>query len=128
MPSDKELVTQRCFLLVSTSTDGSIVDSMSVHLAIDVGSGHATGRLDWSPGEKDAMHGTLVGQLVGDRVVAVYTYEAEGTTNKEQRILVLGTDHVAVLTAEMQEHDGTWRIKDPHRAADGMKVPEVPCR
>jgi hypothetical protein len=116
---------QRCFLSVTTSGDGSITDSMSVQLTF-IGDS-VRGRLDWLPGAKDRMRGTLEGIRANDTIRAIYTYTAEGTKMREQRLLYLGKGYVAVLTGELEERDGLWVVADPASAKEGMQVPEVAC-
>jgi hypothetical protein len=118
--------TQRCFLSVTTSGDGSITDSMSVMLTIQ--GDQVTGRMDWLPGAKDQMRGTLEGTVKNDTITARYSYTAEGANNVEERMFHLGAGYVAVLSGDMMERDGTWVLKDPAKAVEGMKVPEVECR
>lgn len=120
-------VRQRCFLSVTTSDDGSITDSMVV--ALTFRGDQVTGRMDWLPGAKDKMMGTLEGKLKNDTISARYRYTAEGVSNVEERMLHLGADYVAVLTGDMVERDGGgWVLKDLSKAVEGLRVPEVPCR
>lgn len=117
---------KRCFLSVTTSSDGSITDSLSIQLMIT--GAHVTGRMDWLPGMKDRMRGTLDGTLTNDTLVAMYAYTAEGNMVTEERVIHLGTNYAAVLTGELVERSGIWQLKDRAKAIEGMKVPEVPCR
>ncbi len=125
-PVDPHL-KRRCFLGVTKGIGGSQTDSVSVQLTINDSSGHVTGRLDGSAAGVDRTHGTLVGQLIGDRVLAIYTYQAGDTTLTEQRILLLGDDHVSVITAAMEELGGKWRMKHAGRSEEGLKAAEVSC-
>jgi len=103
-----------------------LIDTMAVQRAIT--DEEVTGRIDWRPQAKDRMLGTLQGRMEGDRLTEMYTYPAEGMTATEQRVFQVGTDHISVLSGEMEERKGVWVWKDPANAVHGMRVPEVNCR
>ncbi|MGV9014121.1 MAG: hypothetical protein ACOH13_16130 [Flavobacteriales bacterium] len=117
--------TMRCFRSVTTAGDGSYSDTMSITLRIN--NTDVEGRMDWLPGMKDRMRGTLKGTLEAGRITALYTYSAEGVQQTEQRVFKLGADNITVMSGEMEDRDGTLVMKDVANAVDGIRVPEVEC-
>lgn len=116
---------QRCFLNVTRSADGSTVDSMRVSLTL---TGYqVTGRMDWLPGAKDRMTGTLDGVRKGDLLYVIHHYTAEGTSTMEQRVLRLGAHDVAEVNGETVQNEQGWELKDPATATELWHAPEVDC-
>lgn len=98
---------QVCFLNVTGK------DSLVVRLNID--DHHVvTGVINWLPFEKDKMTGTLDGTLQDSIITAMYTYSAEGITEKEARTLKITADSIAI------------KVGDPDRD-DWMSAPKVNC-
>ena len=83
--------------------------------------------MDWLPGMKDKMRGTLNGTLENGLISALYTYSSEGVRQSEERMFKLRDDQITVMSGEMEERDGTMVMKDPANAVDGIQVPEVDC-
>ena len=120
------LVTgKHCFLSVTTAGDGTYNDTMSI--ALNFSNNTITGRMDWLPGMKDKMRGTLKGNMVNGRITAQYTYAAEGVELTEERLFQLSENGITILSGEMEERDGMWVLKDPANAVEGITVPEVDC-
>jgi hypothetical protein len=117
----------RCFQLVVKSDDGYLTDS--VHIQLTANAEKAEGRIDWYPGESDVMIGSFTGVRRGDTLDVWYDYASEGMEIIEQRLLVLGDDHIRMLFGEMRElEDERWVYADPGSSTPGMRIPEVPCQ
>jgi hypothetical protein len=101
-------------------------DSLLVHLTI-VGN-DVTGTLRWLPAEKDKMVGTLNGILQNDTITAVYSYQAEGTNAREEKIFHLTTDSLFIKHGELVEQSGTWVLKDKHVAQFTEAAAKTDCR
>ncbi|HEX2617823.1 MAG TPA: hypothetical protein VHL57_09795, partial [Flavobacteriales bacterium] len=86
-----------------------------------------TGRMDWLPGAKDRMTGTLDGTRRGDLLYVLYNYKAEGTNTLDQRVFRLGANELVQLDGPTVQLESGWELKDPAQAVEGMRVPEVPC-
>ncbi len=114
-----------CFRSVTTAGDGAYSDTMSI--VLNVSNNTITGRMDWLPGMKDKMRGTLKGTIADERITALYTYSAEGVEFIEERLFQLHENGITILGGELEERDGMWVLKDPANAVEGMTVPEVDC-
>lgn len=96
-------------------------------IVLNVSNNTITGRMDWLPGMKDKMRGTLKGNIVNGRITAQYAYSAEGVEFIEERLFQLHENGITILGGELEERDGMWVLKDPANAVEGMTVPEVDC-
>ncbi|WP_461488166.1 hypothetical protein [Pontibacter sp. HJ8] len=118
-------VTQGVPVISGMDTIPGISDSLLINLTIK---GTAvTGILHWLPAEKDKMTGTLQGSLQDSIITAIYTYQAEGVTAKEERIFKLEPDTLRMKAGELEEKDGVWRLKHPEKAPYSTAVPKVLC-
>ncbi|MEO8587898.1 MAG: hypothetical protein ABI432_00875 [Flavobacteriales bacterium] len=126
VPTSHSQPRTRCFLSVTPSTEGEKrVDTVLVQ--VTVADDRVFGRMDWIPGERDRMLGVLDGTVKNDTITAVYSYEYQGMSYNEQRLLHFGKDYITMLTGEMIEQDGMMVLKDPTKAVESTKVPEVHC-
>lgn len=118
-------VTQGAPIISGMDTTPGISDSLLIQLTIK---GTAvTGILHWLPAEKDRMTGTLEGSLQDSIITAIYTYQAEGVTAKEERIFRLEPDTLRMKAGELVERDGVWVLKSPEEAPYSTSVPKVLC-
>lgn len=122
-----------CFLQVTEgqpiTVDGKsqpVVDSLIVRLTIN---GNAvTGVYNWLPSMKDKMTGTLEGTRQGNEITTIYTYAAEGTTAKEEKVFKLEADKLLVKSGELEEKNGVWTLKTKETAPYSQSLPKVACR
>lgn len=117
-------VTTGAASIIGTDTLPGTTDSLLVRLHIT--GERVTGEMSRLPGERDRMTGTLVGTLEGARIVAIYSYTAEGGTAKEEKIMRIGADGLHLKNGELEEREGIWTLKDT-AAAYTEVVPPVPC-
>jgi hypothetical protein len=117
---DASAAQERCFRQITGH------DSLLVHLTI-VGN-DVTGTLRWLPAEKDKMVGTLNGVLQDDTITAVYSYQAEGTNAREEKILRLTADSLFIKHGELIDQNGTWVLKDKLAAQFTEAVASVDCK
>jgi len=123
---------QLCYLKVTqgevTITDDEnlemLIDSLVLNLRIKNDS--VTGVLNWLPSQKDKMTGTMVGTIQDDVITAIYTYEAEGTIAKEEKILKLDSARILFKTGELEERNGIWTLRDK-AAPFSESIPKTPC-
>jgi hypothetical protein len=101
-------------------------DSLLVHLTI-IGN-DVTGTLRWLPAEKDKMVGTLDGTLQNDTITAVYAYQAEGSSAREEKILRLTTDSLFIQHGELVDQNGTWVIKNKYTAQFTEAAVKIDCK
>jgi hypothetical protein len=117
-------VTTRPTTVTGTDTLPGTSDSLAVHLHI--AGDQVTGHLSWLPGEKDRMTGSLLGTIHGSRIVAVYSYSAEGTTAKEEKIMRIDDQGLHLKSGELAEKDGIWMLADTATAYTET-IPPAPC-
>lgn len=123
---------QLCFLkvtqgeMIMTADDNMVmlIDSLVMNLHIKNDS--VTGILNWLPGQKDKMTGTLKGTLQDDVITAIYAYTAEGISTKEEKILKLDSNKVSFKTGELELRNGIWTLKDKNTAFS-ESLPKTPC-
>jgi hypothetical protein len=101
-------------------------DSLLVNLSI-LGN-EVTGILRWLPAEKDKMVGTLNGTLQNDTITAVYSYQAEGTTAREEKIFHLTADSLFIKHGELIDQNGTWVLKDKRAAQFTEAAAKADCK
>lgn len=101
-------------------------DSLLVKLTI-VGN-DVTGTLRWLPAEKDKMVGTLDGTLQNDTITAVYSYQAEGTDAREEKILRLTPDSLFIQHGELVDQNGTWVLKDKRATQFTEAAAKTDCK
>jgi hypothetical protein len=101
-------------------------DSLLIQLTVQ--GVDVTGTLRWLPAEKDKMQGTLKGTVENSIITALYTYQAEGVTAREERIFRISSDSIFMKTGELIEENGIWVLKDKQAAAFAVSAPKVSCR
>lgn len=124
---------QLCFLkvtqgeMIMTADDNMemLIDSLVMNLHIKNDS--VTGILNWLPGQKDKMTGTLEGTIQDDVIIAIYSYTAEGISTKEEKVLKLDSSKISFKTGELELHNGVWALKDKN-VAFSESIPKTPCR
>jgi hypothetical protein len=123
-----------CFLRVTRSADVQpqgrsampVSDSLIIELRIE--GDRVKGRYDWLPAEKDRLTGPLEGRIDDNVITAVHSYSAEGTTAKEEKVMLIKGDQLWLKTGELIERHGTWVIKDKDAAPWAEAIPLVPCK
>lgn len=133
-PEKKEARNEQlCFLqvtqgeMIMTSDEGMeiLIDSLVLNLHIKNDS--VSGVLNWLPAQKDKMTGTLNGTINGDVITAIYSYSAEGTMAKEEKIMKLDSNKVTIKTGELEKHNGIWTLKDKS-VAFSESIPKISCQ
>lgn len=118
-------VTKTPSAVVGTDTFPGTPDSLYVRL--DILGELVNGVYDWLPGEKDSKTGSFTGTLENGTVTALYTYDAEGMTAKEEVLFKVDDGGLRIGTGELMESEGVWLFKDKGLAVFGKPIPEVPC-
>jgi hypothetical protein len=118
-------VTQGEIIITEDENLKMLIDSLVMNLHIKNDS--VTGVLNWLPAQKDKMTGTLVGTIQDDVITAIYTYSAEGTMAKEEKILKLDSNRIFFKTGELEERNGVWTLKDK-TAPFSESIPKILCR
>jgi hypothetical protein len=101
-------------------------DSLLVKLTI-IGN-DVSGTLRWLPAEKDKMVGTLDGTLQNDTITAIYSYQAEGTDAREEKILRLTPDSLFIQHGELVDQNGTWVLKNKRTAQFTEAAAKTDCK
>lgn len=122
-----------CYLQVTTSppvvsgTDTFPGTTDSLYVRLDILGELVNGVYNWLPGEKDSKTGSFTGTLENGTVTALYTYDAEGMTAKEEVLFKVEDSGLRIGTGELVESQGVWLFKDKSQAGFGTLVPEAPC-
>lgn len=126
-PEAKTPKTNMCYLEVTQSKDNpAIRDTMS--LTVNIDGNKVTGTYNWLPYEKDKKTGTYEGQLQDSIVNAVYTYSAEGTSQKEELVFKLENNQAMIKSGELEEKGVVWKLKDPANANYNMSLKQTACK
>lgn len=100
-------------------------DSLLVQLTI-IGN-DVTGTLRRLPAEKDKMVGTLNGIMQNDTITAVYSYQAEGTSAREEKVFRLTTDSLFIKHGELIDQNGMWVLKNKRTAQFTEAAARIDC-
>ncbi len=119
-------VTQGEPVIIHTDTLPGPVDSL--YIRMDILGDLVNGAYNWIPGEKDRMTGTFRGNREGDRITALYTYQAEGLTGRQEVIFLLGKDSLRIASGERIGNDSLQVFRDKTAVTFSAPVPEVLCR
>lgn len=102
----QELVTQECYLGIFKN------DTLSMQLVVK-GSQVTSGNLSYHRFEKDKNEGTLVGELKGDTLLAVYTFQSEGKTSvREVAFLKKETTYIEGFGESTENDSGKVTFKN----------------
>jgi hypothetical protein len=118
-----------CFFSSIKTADGY---ADTYYLKLSIQRGKATGELATLPAEKDAMRGTLVGNIIDQNgetyFDGTYSNMAEGMTNVDERMIKLGDTEAAIGYGEtMQNADGSYGYKDKNDLNYSLTIPKVDC-
>lgn len=113
-------------VIIDADTLPGPVDSL--YIRMDFLGDLVNGVYNWVPGEKDRMTGTFRGNREGDRITALYTYQAEGLTGRQEIIFLLGRDSLRIASGERIGDDSLQVFRDKTAVTFSAPVPEVPCR
>ena len=87
-----------------------------------------TGSLSFDFFEKDQSTGDLDGKLMGDTLLANYTYQSEGTISSRQVIFLIRDGIATEGYADMKEQDGKMIFKDLRTVKfSGPKLMSTAC-
>ncbi|MEO8732805.1 MAG: hypothetical protein ABI373_00605 [Flavobacteriales bacterium] len=100
----------------------------SLYIKLDLLGELANGEYNWVPQEKDRMKGYFQGSFEDSLVTAVYTYTAEGKTQKMEVLFKIEDRSLRVATGEMEESEGVYLFKDKSQVSYGEPIPEVNCK
>lgn len=130
---EKPVNVSHCYLQV-TKAPPVVVDADtfpgtpdSLYVRLDILGELVNGVYNWLPGEKDSKTGSFTGTLENGTVTALYTYDSEGMTAKEEVLFKVESAGLRIGTGELVESEGVWLFKDKSKASYGDPVPEVPC-
>lgn len=100
----------------------------SLYIRLDILGELANGVYNWLPGEKDRMTGTFQGSIEDSVITALYSYSAEGQTQKQEVLFKMGPGGLRIATGELVLSEGVNLFKDKSKCSFGEPVPEVPCK
>ena len=99
--------TEVCYLVIFKN------DTISMQLKIK-GNQLTSGNLSYHRFQKDKNEGTLVGELKGDTLLAVYTFKSEGMTSvRDVAFLKKGTTYTEGFGESIDDNSGKVIFKDP---------------
>jgi len=99
------VIVRECYLEV----DGR--DSLKLNIEIDEQLS-VTGKLDFANYQMDSSSGEVSGKIIGDTLVLVHEYQAEGTLNKVERVFLKQNDQYFLGKGETEEVDGVYVYPD----------------
>lgn len=100
----------------------------SLYIRLDILGELANGVYNWLPGEKDRLTGTFQGSMEDSVITALYTYTAEGMTQKQEVLFKMDNGGLRIATGEMAESEGVNLFKDRSQISYGDPVREIPCK
>lgn len=89
---------------------------------------NVSGVFNWLPQEKDKKTGTFKGTMKDNVGTVIYTYNAEGTEQKEELVFKIDEKEVAIKYGEMEEVNGIWKLKNMEKADYTEALPRVDCK
>ena len=119
-PESAEILPQKACYMYNVQQD-------TVKLQLIINDKKVTGKLDYNMYEKDSRHGTIDGVLDGDIIKADYTYNAEGTTSKQQLWLKLGSGKVYEGQGDMKDDASGFVYTDTTNITYKQAFDKVDC-
>lgn len=92
-------------------------------------SGNLRGNLAYRFFEKDKSNGTLVGTVLGDTLIADYTFMSEGATSVRQVAFLRKDNSLIEGYGDIEEKNGKMIFKDIKKLNfSGTVLHEIPCK
>lgn len=115
-------------------TDGTYCYEYSVgrdttFIQLIINGNDVSGRMNWTPYEKDGGRGTLQGTRNGNEITAIWTYIIEGSNQTEEVIFKMEGDQLMRKVGELEDpnNDGNLKLKDPASASYSETYAKVDC-
>lgn len=99
------VLTKECYLEVAGK------DSLKLNIEIDEQS-KVTGRLEFVNYQMDSSSGEVTGEVIGDTLVLVHEFQAEGMDNKVQRLFLKKNNQYFLGKGTTEEVNGTYIYPD----------------
>ncbi|WP_118194181.1 hypothetical protein [Albibacterium indicum] len=99
------VLTKECYLEVAGK------DSLKLNIEIDEQS-KVTGRLEFVNYQMDSSFGEVTGEVIGDTLVLVHEFQAEGMDNKVQRLFLKKNDQYFLGKGATEEVNGIYIYPD----------------
>lgn len=89
-----------------------------------------SGDLNYKLFEKDKNSGKVKGKIIGDTLIADYTFQSEGMESTRQVVFLKMGDHLHEGFGEITEKDGKTIFKDINNLnfKDGIKFTKTDCK
>lgn len=84
----------------------------SIQAQLRIKGEQVSGKLSYSFFEKDKSTGTISGQLKGDTLFALYTFQAEGSQSVSEVVFLKRANKLIEGYADMEEQNGKMVFKD----------------
>lgn len=123
-----------CYLEVSHRTpvieglDTLPATTDSLYIRLDILGELVNGVYNWLPEQKDHMTGAFQGSIDDDLVTAVFTYNSEGVTAKQEVLFKVEDGQLRTATGAMETSEGVTLFKDKSQVTFGEAIPEVNCK
>lgn len=86
-------------------------DSLKMSIEIDE-QFDVKGQLEFANYQMDSSKGEVLGEIVGDTLIVIHEFEAEGTHNRVQRVFLRRNNQYFLGTGETEEVDGVHIFLD----------------
>jgi len=95
---------QRCFMKQEAGD--------TFRLKANIANAQVNGELSYHFREKDSNSGTIVGTMIGDTLIADYTFQSEGQTSIRQVAFLLSPEAATEGYGDLEEKDGKLVFKN----------------
>jgi len=98
-------------------------------LHINTANGIVSGNLNYQFFEKDRNEGTLKGEMIGDTLVADYTFSSEGQNSVRQIVMIKKGNDLIEGFGDVEEGDGKTKFKDRSKLKfkNGLTFKKINC-
>lgn len=133
-PTPTTTTASLCYLLNKPALSGTGNDVGYLKITTSDGGKTVTGELGTRPAEKDAVSGTLAGEISNDNGVAVfdgqYDNKGEGMETVQEQLIRLDETQAQIGFGEMKkdpEESVTYYYKDTNAVTYSYTLPAVDC-
>lgn len=133
MGSQNYPVEKMCFLNITKNDPIKVEDKIqqmidSVFITVEIyEDNHVEGVFNQMPAEKDQIKGTFEGKIDGSIIDAIYTYNTEDITVKEQVIFELGEEEIIQKYGNFKQEKGTYYLKDLNNLQNLQPIGQTDC-
>lgn len=119
--SDSATAVKKCYAYYNRDT---------VELSIVTAGKQISGTLRYQLFEKDKNNGTITGEIMGDTLLANYTFNAEGRESERQVAFLRKGEQLIEGYTDVEEKNGKVVFKDASKLKfdETIRLSETPCR